>query len=219
MDCIKDYWNNKYKKMPVVYGGRTLKNCQGKVNIDVRNFITVKDNILEAIVEKFNLRKESYNDTAFACQKYVASNLKYASDTITQQCEEFWQFPFETVASGTGDCEDGAILMASLMIVAGIPNWRVKVAAGYVQTAPTAPQGGHAYCIYLADRENNSLEWEIHDWCYSQDTNIPTGKKPLAKNGGFNNRYKDVWFTFNDEFSWSDEICEIKEKRIVKESI
>jgi hypothetical protein len=109
---------------------------------------------------------------------------------------EYWQLPFETWASHIGDCEDGAILIAALAINAGIPSYRVKVAAGFVDTGTVS--GGHAYCIYLASDD----EWRIIDWCFYQDYSVPVLQKPFAKNGGFNNYYKDVWFTFNDEYSW-----------------
>lgn len=99
------------------------------------------------------------------------------------------------------NCEDGAILITSLLIHAGVPVWRVKVAAGYVQSSPTAPQGGHAYSIYLA----NDGEWRILDWCYLEDSNLRVKDKPLAKKGGQNNAYKDTWFTFNSKYSWNQQ--------------
>ena len=99
------------------------------------------------------------------------------------------------------------------MINAGIPNWRVKVAAGTVKPQPTAPLGGHAWCIYLANRKDGSMEWENHDWCYYEDSDIPTGEKPLARLGGYNGTYKQIWFTFNNEFGWSDKEV-VVEKRV-----
>lgn len=214
MEDLKDYWNNKWVKQSVVYAGRALRSSSNRIDVDVRNFIVVEDDILKGIINKYDLRKSTYNETAYACQNFVVRYLSYREDDSMNSCEEFWQFPFETVASRFADCEDGAILMASLMINAGIPNWRVKVVGGTVKPQPTAPLGGHAYCIYLADREDGSLEWEIHDWCYFEDSNIPTGKKPLAKDGGFNNTYIDIWFTFNNEYAWSNEEVVIDQKRI-----
>lgn len=212
MEKTKKYWDNKYEKETVIYGGRTLKLVNRTINVDVRNFITANDALLLEIIEKNDLRKETFNETALACQKFVVNYLDYVTDTEQDDCVEFWQFPFETIASRMGDCEDGAILMASLMINAGIPNWRVKVVAGEVQPEPTAPFGGHAYCIYLADRKDGSLEWEIHDWCYYEDTDIPTGEKPLAKDGGYEGSYKDIWFTFNNEYSWSKELATVENR-------
>jgi len=211
---IRDYWNNKWVKKPITYAGRTLRKTNKPMEVDVKNFITTNDNILEKCVSYYGLRKATYNETAQACQQFICNSISYISDEEENGYIDFWQFPFETLFSRKGDCEDGGILMASLMIQAGIPNWRVKVAGGLVQESPTAPQGGHAYCIYLADRENGELEWEIHDWCYYPDANVPTGKKPLSKEGGFNQCYKEVWFTFNNEFSWTDELTTINSNRI-----
>lgn len=202
MKKLKDFWNNKWEKRSVVYSGRALRNSSIRIDVDVRNFICVHDDILKQIVEQYSLKKKTHNETAHACQKFVVDYISYKDDATNNYCEEFWQFPFETLASKVGDCEDGAILMASLMIVAGIPNWRVKVVGGLVQPEPTAPTGGHAYCIYLADREKE-MEWEVHDWCYYEDSDVPTGSKPRFKDGGYNGVYKDIWFTFNDEFCWS----------------
>ncbi|MBN1216392.1 MAG: DUF4332 domain-containing protein [Candidatus Lokiarchaeota archaeon] len=119
------------------------------------------------------------------------------------------------------NCEDGAILIAALMINAGVPSFRVKVCAGSVLADPkVAPSedniGGHGYAIYLADRKDSDrgLEWVILDWCYIPDPEIQIDKKPLAKNGGTDGAYQDVWFTFNDEFSWSQNDFEITQGRI-----
>lgn len=216
MTSKERYWNNKWEKQPVIYQGRTPKNNNNTIRIDVKNFITINDNLLKEVVGKYGLKRATLNETAHACQIFVKNNIKYVGDNVQCGCPEFWQFPFETVATRMGDCEDGAILMASLMINAGIPAWRVKVGAGFVQPEVTAPQGGHAYCLYLADRENGQLDWEIHDWCYYQDTDVPTGKKPLAKEGGYKNTYKDVWFTFNNEYSWSSKLTTVDANRVGK---
>jgi hypothetical protein len=144
----------------------------------------------------------------------VNNFLEYVGDNESSECPEFWQFPFETLQSGMGDCEDGAILMASLMIQAGIPSYRVKICAGYVQESPTAPQGGHCYCIYLADRGWRKQEWVVLDWCYYEDPDVAPEKKPLAKNGGYKGYYQSLWFTFNNEYSWNQEGLEIEARRI-----
>ena len=149
--------------------------------------------------------------------------MKYANDDVTVDCPEFWLFPFESIQSEIGDCEDGAILIAALLINAGIPSWRVKVCAAQVVADPVfAPSetdlGGHAYCIYLADRPESErkLEWVILDWCYLQDPEVDIKEKPLARDGGQEGAYRDIWFTFNDEYSWAQSAFEIQEGRISK---
>ncbi len=183
----QQYWENKWPKNTVVYGGRTLPSKTEVVGIDVTQFIANHDSILQQIVEQFSLKKATLNDTALAVQAFVAKYVTYLDDQKNTSTPEYWQFPFETIQSGSGDCEDGAILMANLMINAGIPSWRVKVAAGYVQEAPTAPQGGHCYCMYLADRPEQEKQagWVVMDWCIVDNKNTkiqtPEGSRRISK--------------------------------------
>lgn len=195
----KDYYDNKWKKAPIIYSGRALRTEDKRVGVDVKTFISSNDAVLQEIIKKYRLKKRNPDDTAWAIQKWVVRFLTYKYDSEANDVAEFWQFPFESIASRVGDCEDGSILIASLCINAGIPPFRVKVAAGYVQSAPTAPQGGHAYTVYLGEDGG----WRILDWCYFEDSKLKITKKPLAKNGGQKNAYKDVWFTFNNENSWN----------------
>ncbi|MFX0002174.1 MAG: DUF4332 domain-containing protein [Candidatus Hodarchaeota archaeon] len=218
-----DYWNNKWEKAPIIYTGRALRaeSYKKRIDADVKSFIKKDDAILWHVITQVGLRKDTPNETALAIQNFVCNFLKYKYDDLTAEIEEFWLFPFESIQAEIGDCEDGAILIAALLINAGIPSWRVKVAAAEVIADPVfAPSetevGGHAYCLYLADRpdSNRKLEWVILDWCYLQDPELSIEKKPLARNGGTEGAYKDTLFTFNDEFSWAQTALEIKEGRI-----
>ena len=218
-----DYWNNKWEKSEIIYTARALRGTAYKkeIDIDVKTFIKKNDAILHHVIEQAGLRKKSHNQTALACQKFVCDFLKYKYDDLTAEVPEFWLFPFESIQSEIGDCEDGAILIAGLMINAGIPSWRVKVCAAQVFADPEfAPSddelGGHAYCIYLADREDSKrgYEWVILDWCYLQDPEVPIEKKPLARDGGQEGAYREIWFTFNDEYSWSQSGFEVRVGRI-----
>jgi hypothetical protein len=47
-----------------------------------------------------------------------------------------------------GDCEDGACLLASILIHNKIPSWKVRVSAGWVTNPFNNKKEGHAYCIY-----------------------------------------------------------------------
>lgn len=222
-DYGPDYWNNKWEKAPIIYTGRALRgeSYRKQIDADVKTFIKKDDAILWHVITQIGLRRDTPNETAHVIQNFVCNFLKYKYDDETVDCPEFWQFPFESIQSEIGDCEDGAILIASLLINAGIPSWRVKVCAAQVIADPVfAPSdselGGHAYCIYLADRSDSDrkLEFVILDWCYLQDPEVPIKEKPLARDGGQEGAYKDIWFTFNDEYSWSQSAFEVKEGRI-----
>jgi hypothetical protein len=220
-----DYWNNKWETAPIIYTGRALRAeaYKKQIDVDVKSFIKKDDAILWHVITQVGLRKETPNETALAIQNFVCKFLKYAYDDLTAEVPEFWLFPFESIQAEIGDCEDGAILIAALLINAGIPSWRVKVTAAEVIADPVfAPSdtevGGHSYCLYLADRPDSErkLEWVILDWCYLQDPEVPIEKKPLARDGGTEGAYKNVLFTFNDEFSWAQNSLEIRAGRISK---
>ncbi|MFW9896062.1 MAG: DUF4332 domain-containing protein [Candidatus Thorarchaeota archaeon] len=218
-----EYWNNKWTTAPIIYTGRALrgKSYSKQIDADVKVFIKENDAILWHVITQAGLRKDTPNETALAIQNFVCKFLKYKYDDESVDCPEYWLFPFEAIQSEIGDCEDGAILIAALMINAGIPSWRVKVCAAQVFADPVfAPSdtdlGGHAYCIYLADREESKrkLEWVILDWCYLQDPEVPIEEKPLARDGGQEGAYQEVWFTFNNEKSWAQSSFEVLQSRI-----
>ncbi|MDK2587487.1 hypothetical protein QOZ83_16730 [Romboutsia sedimentorum] len=101
-------------------------------------------------------------------------------------------------------------------INAGIESYRVKCVAGYVTPSETAVTGGHAYCTYLADREEGDQNWVCLDWCMYEDSDIPCELKPLLNDGGYDNTYGDIWFSFNNEYSWSNEENDIVIDKSVK---
>jgi len=169
-----------------------------RVQIDVKTMVTDHDAFLLKVIEKYHLKGSSHDETLHNIQKWVVQNIQYLGDDVNNYTMEYWQFPFETLTDKTGDCEDGALLIASLAINAGVPAFRVRVVAGMVQPAPTAPQGGHGYVSYLRESDN---QWVILDWCYLEDSKVPMNLKPLHKDNSY---YKEVWFSFNNQYSWSD---------------
>jgi hypothetical protein len=51
--------------------------------------------------------------------RFVQVNVDYSLDNESQGCVEYWKFPVETLVDKTGDCEDSAILFASIMDALG----------------------------------------------------------------------------------------------------
>jgi transglutaminase-like putative cysteine protease len=72
---------------------------------------------------------------------WVATNIDYMSDEEEWGVEEYWQTPEETLRLGTGDCEDFAVLLCSLLRVYGIDAEQVYVALS------VDDEDGHAFLI------------------------------------------------------------------------
>ncbi len=193
-----DYWNNKWPNNKVTYKAR------GRYVMDVRNLILNKSYILDGVVAAQagrNSNGDNYDEMALALLKLVIATITYKSDDSVYDKPEFWQHPEITFQMGMGDCEDGALLLASLMRVAGIPAYRVKLCAGWVKTL--SGKEGHAYVIYLADDN----EWYTLDWCYwPKLSKFNFKSSPHAKNTD----YKEIWWTANDEHTWAQSTTEVK---------
>lgn len=193
-----DFWDNRWPKNKVIYKAR------GKYSMDVRNLILTRSYILDPIVAANagkNAAGDNYDDMAISLLKYVKSHLSYKSDDVTYATPEFWQHPEISLAMGIGDCEDGALLLASLMRVAGIPSYRVKLCAGWVKSK--SGQEGHAYIIYLADDN----KWYVLDWCYWPSESISNFKRKPHEDQ--TDKYYEIWWTANDESSWAQSTTKI----------
>ena len=167
---LEKQWNNKRSKTTVLYNARQTRA------LDPRIYFNPFDSTIPVV------RGNTSDDLAIGSLKLVKKLIKYTKDD-----GEFWQFAFETLIRKKGDCEDGAILMANIMLKSGVPYWRIRLNAGSVLG------GGHAYVTYLA--EDN--EWYILDWCYWY-----TGK--LNKKWKDSEKYFGIWFSWNTRFMYGE---------------
>lgn len=161
-------WTQRWKQKPVIY------NAQYGRPRDVRTFIFDKSYILEDVVKDAKLVGKDDDETMYKILMFVMSNLKYTGDEKTKGQKEFWQNPEDTITLMKGDCEDGAIMIKSLSLVAGVPDYKVRIAAGMVKG------GGHAYVLYLRDDDTQA----VLDWCVVDNiktkVNTPNGSKRFS---------------------------------------
>ena len=112
-------------------------------DIDVREFlITGRNEIVgrtlakdvKAYADKFpngwdlfqSRDKTSFDLRASVITAYVSKTIQYVYTTGRDP----WQFPDETLHEKKGDCEDRALLIASLLIASGVSSYNVRVALG-----------------------------------------------------------------------------------------
>jgi predicted transglutaminase-like cysteine proteinase len=166
---LENYWNTKIPKTNLRYSAR------GKP-MDVRKFFTDRNDKAPHYLAGTNDKRALY------CLDYVAKKIKYTRDAHGEN----WQYANETMLLKAGDCEDGAILMANMMLKSGIPYWRIRLNAGDVKG------GGHAYVTYLRESDNT---WYVMDWCYWYQSS-----KDFKKTWTDAKNYFGIWFSWNTKY-------------------
>jgi len=127
---------------PVVGSCSTRK----QYDIDVREFLVTADNEImrrtlaediTAFLKEikgdpglFKARgKGAFDYRANVIAAFVARKIKYHG----RRGRDPWQFPDETLFLKSGDCEDRAFLIASLLLASGVSTFNVRVALGKVR--------------------------------------------------------------------------------------
>jgi len=93
-----------------------------------------------------------------AIRDWVAANVEYKTDEEQWGVEEYWQTPEETLSLRTGDCEDFAILLCTLLRAYGIDEEHIFVAIGVDDKGY-----GHAFLIenWYLDGEWRAIEPQV----------------------------------------------------------
>jgi len=197
IDRKAEYWNSKWTKGNVTYKAR-----EDKIYFDVRNFITVPDCVLKNVIYANKLLCESHEDTVYRIMCWVQDNVKYVTDSDQFGFKEHWDFAAEVLKRKQADCEGMTNLIVSMCIEAGVPPYRIKNCCGNVKYKNGTVAGGHSYPIFLRDDD----EWVDLDPCFYNTKNLVTERKPVKDN----NIYSTIWFTFNNEYAFTNSDLEIK---------
>lgn len=195
---LEQYFNNKYPKTNKLYFGRYF--ASKKLPLDPRVLLNKHDVTVQKISKKF---KGTDDEKMLQALKWVRKNIEYESDEKVTGFKEFWNFPFETLAQGEADCEDGAVLLYCLAWCAGVPYWKLRVTAGWVKTPGKQDKSGHAYLTYYCE---NKDKWVIVDWCYYYNSKTMS-ERPAYKTEEF---YDDVWFSWNCKHCFAKSTKDLK---------
>ena len=179
----EEYWNNKYPKTTLTYKGRKMPGLDTVLDIDVRVFINPNDKTIPTFDGKDD-------EIMLKSLIWVIENITYTPDKTQNGLNEYWMFPYETLKTRKGDCEDGAILLYNIALKSGIPYWKLRLSAGNVKG------GGHAYLTYLVEETNR---WVVVDWCYWENK-LPMNQRKDYKD---EKNYYEVWFSWNQRYCFS----------------
>lgn len=145
------------------YSRDNTYNPAGKLNsVDYRQYLQLGNQQIKNLVRTIVATGDTNDQKAEKILKWVTENITYTSDTDQYHLGEYWAKPTETLKSRRGDCEDGAFLIQSMALAAGIPVDRLRTYGGLVKAGTAAPLGGHAWTIYKRETDN---QWVDLDWC------------------------------------------------------
>lgn len=177
----EEFYNTKYPTANIEY---RREETDGTYWIDVRTFFNEYDYLISKI------EGTDDNDIALKCLKWIVGNIEYTSDKKQYNYNEYWAYPYQTLKRKKGDCEDGSILLANIMLKSGIPYWKIRITAG------DTPMGGHAYVTYYDEPRNR---WVSLDWCY-----FPSNKAIKDRIDYKEDKlYGNIWFSFNQKFAFA----------------
>lgn len=111
---------------------------------------------IERVVKNIVSFRDSNDNRVYKIEKWVRDNIEYHSDKKQFNMNERWTMPMETLQRRKGDCEDGAILIMSFAVTAGIPEDRLRLYAPIITS-----KGYHACVAYRRESDDN---WVWVEW-------------------------------------------------------
>jgi predicted transglutaminase-like cysteine proteinase len=160
-----------------------------------RTYLQYPNATLSQFVFTIVNRRDSDDDKATKIIRWVLDNISYQTDEALWGRKELWQPPAVTFRTRTGDCEDGAFLVHSLMLNAGIPWERIRTYGGLVRAGRGAETGGHAWTAY---RRESDDEWVVLDTAYFPNTYAVEDRPPMRLLGDY---YLDTLFYMTAHYS------------------
>lgn len=119
------------------------------------------------------------NDTKmYKLEQWVINNIDYVSDWENYGQDEYWAYPTQTLDRMSGDCEDGAFLLHSLALAAGVPAERLRTYGGLVFNPYGTQAAGHGWTSYQRESDD---EWIVMDWCYWPEDSPVGERTPMTE--------------------------------------
>jgi hypothetical protein len=104
---------NYYKAVPILE--RVQAGLKGYGFLTTTNDAYIKALALKLNQTATELGYDSYDTVSFVLA--FVQSLPYTSDSVTSGFDEYPRFPVETLVDGGGDCEDTAILFATITLI------------------------------------------------------------------------------------------------------
>ena len=197
----------------------------GNYDIDVREFLITERNVvmrrtLEVDIKKFIAKLPgaswdlfrsrdtgSFDFRAQIISEFVSRKIDY----LQSDGRDPWQFPEETLTLKSGDCEDRALLIASLLLASGISSFNVRVALGKFRVSINGKKQDfdHVWVMYKSEAGN----WQVIEPAHAKKitTQIDV-KKEMPEQAEYVPLY-----LFNDVHLWQVQQPSVYKKDIAKD--
>jgi len=198
---IPKYLYESYRSVPV--STRTRNGLAGYGFLTTTN-----DNYLKMVAEKLQETASQQNYGSYDEVSFVLAfvqSLPYTSDSVTSGFDEYPRFPLETLVDDGGDCEDTAILFATLTLIMGYgtvyinpPNHYAVGVLGddLIGSYYTYNGGDYYYCETTGDgweigqspseyRNTEAYIYEIKTYQQYNPYSVPTSPFGIQELGSF----------------------------------
>jgi len=198
-DILAEAWNTKWPKANIKY------RFQGEYYRESRTLINYPSYIAQDIVKKYNLKKNTEEETLFAILNFCDKEIPYAFDINNYNVNEMWEDSDIILQKMRDDCDGKAIVFKALALACDVPDYKIKVCAGWVIKPGTkSDKVGHAYPIYLW---NNN--WYVLDPTYYPDYTAVKDRKVHKDLDNYYPIEKPIWWTFTKEFCFAQKDIEL----------
>jgi len=134
---------------------------------------------IERQVKKIVGADDTNDSKVYKIEEWVRDNVHYYSDEKQFSMNDRWTLPMETLQRRKGDCEDGAILIMSFAVTAGVPEDRLRL------YAPIVIPGGRIHASVAYRRESDD-QWVWVEWTVERAHSLgDIDKRPTLKKVSF----------------------------------
>jgi len=109
----------------------------------MKQYVTPNDPAVKALVDDILHKQLKVFSDFEELRDWAFYYITYKFDKDVHGASDYWQFSAETLELRTGDCEDFAILLCSMLRAYGVPSNQVYVAVGITEDRAYA----HAYLV------------------------------------------------------------------------
>ena len=108
-------------------------------------------------------QKQSEQDKLERVNLFFNRRIRWVDDRVLWQQEDYWASLLETLAQGAGDCEDFAIAKYVSLLLAGVPESKLRLTYVRMVRQPQAEPEAHMILAYYAEPSSEPLILDNYD--------------------------------------------------------